>query len=186
MHPAIAPSVLTLASALGMAAYVASHRERREQHTGMLALLIVLAAWTLGTTCRFASETRAGLWASLHLVFFGIFFAPPLWLVSSLQNARRPLAQNPSFRAALIAPAALSYFAFLTNDYHGLVLREVSFAALERGGIAWAGPWFWTYLIWAYALVAGGSVALLRAARGMLAGRDRRRGWLIGVAALVP
>lgn len=186
MHPAIAAASLTLASALGLAAYVATRAERDSRNRGILAVLGVLVVWTVGTLCRFSSTSETGLWASLHLVFFGIFFSSPLWLVSSLQNARHPIAERPEFRAALLVPSALAFTAFLTNDAHQLVMREVSFAALARGGTAWAGPLFWLYLCWAYGLVAWGSIALLRAARGLLVGRDRRRGWLLGTAALVP
>ena len=96
------------------------------------------------------------------------------------------LRQRREFYVALLVPSALAYFALLTNEGHRLLMREVSFDALERGASAWAGPVFYAFIAWSYALSAGATVMYLGGARRMLANEERRRGIALALAAVTP
>ncbi len=186
MHPALLPAALVFSVALALAGYVASQREKATLHWLLLGALLSLMVWTLGTLCRFSVTSQAGLTASLHLVFFGVFVTPPLWLALAASYARLRIAERPGAYALLFAPSLLAYVALLTNAGHGLVIREVSFAALERGGSAWAGPVFWAFVGWAWLCVGGGVAIYLATAGRMVAGDERRRGLLLALASLIP
>jgi PAS domain S-box-containing protein len=187
MHPAVLPAALAFAASLAMAAYVAPQREKTDLHWLLLALLGSLMLWTLGTLSRFCVTSPAGLHASLRLLFLGVFAAPPLWLLLAASYARLGIAvRRRGLYLVLMVPSALAYLALLTNEGHRLVLREESFAALEAGGAAWAGPVFWTFLAWAYTCVFGGALIYLATAGRMVAGDERRRGLLLALASAIP
>ena len=187
MHPAIPLAALGLVSASAMACYVALRREKTELHWLLLALLVSLVVWTAGVISRFSVASPTGLEAALRLVFLGVFSTPPLWLLVAVVYARPGGAlERRGVWVALGIPSALAYLALLTNEAHHLVIREVSFEAMEAGGRAWGGPIFWVFMAWAYALVLGGALLYLRTARRMLANDERRRGVLLAVASVVP
>jgi PAS domain S-box-containing protein len=186
MHPALIPAALVLSGALALAAYVGSHRERSQLHWLLLAALTSLAVWALGALCRFSVTTEAGLEASLRLLFLGVFATPPLWLALAASYAQLRLATRRGFYVALLAPSALAYGALITNDGHHLVVRQETFAAMEAGGSAWAGPLFWAFLAWAWACVLGGVFIYLRTAGRMVVGQERRRGLLLALASAIP
>jgi len=187
MHPAIPLAALGLASALAMACYVALRREKTEFHWLLLALLVSLVVWTGGVIARYSVATTAGLEAALRVTFLGVFSTPPLWLLVAAVYARPGAAlERRGVWLALGIPSALAYLALLTNEGHHLVAREISFEALAGGGRAWAGPIFWVFLAWAYALVLGAALIHLRTVRRMVANDERRRGVLLAAASLVP
>ena len=187
MHPAIPLAALGLVPALAMVCYVALRREKTELHWLLVALLVSLVTWTSGVIFRFSVSSPEGLEAALRLVFLGVFTTPPLWLLVAVVYSRPGgVLERRGVWVALGLPSALAYLALLTNEAHHLVIREVSFEAMEAGGRAWGGPIFWVFMAWAYALALGGALLYLRAARRMVANDERRRGVLLAVASLVP
>lgn len=186
MHPAILPAALVFSVALAMAAYVFSQREKSRMHWLMLCCHASLMVWTLGTMLRFSVTTQAGLHGSLRLVFLGVFVTPPFWTALAATYARLRIAERRGFYVALFAPAALAYVALLTNDMHGLMIREESFQALEAGGSAWAGPAFWVFLGCAWVSVIAGTGVYLATAGRMVVGQERRRGVLLATASVIP
>jgi PAS domain S-box-containing protein len=187
MHPAIPLAALGLVSASAMACYVGLRREKTELHWLLLALLVSLVVWTAGVIFRFSVASPAGLEAALQLVFLGVFTTPPLWILVAVVYARPGGAlERRGFWVTLGLPSALAYLALLTNEAHHLVVREISFEAMEAGGPSWGGPIFWVFIAWAYALVLGGGLLYLRTARRMVATDERRRGILLAVASVVP
>jgi PAS domain S-box-containing protein len=187
VHPAILPATLAFGTAAALAVVVGVRRTRTRFHWLLLALLASLLVWTLGVMLRFSVASQEGLEAALRLIFLGVFTAPALWLIVAGDYAQvRGLSERRGMLAALLAPSLLAYGALLTNSGHHLVIREVSFDALERGGLAWAGPFFWVYLPWAYGQVGVASVLHLRSARRLARNADRRRGMLLAVVATLP
>jgi PAS domain S-box-containing protein len=204
MHPAVLAASMVLVTASLMAGYVALRREKHELHWLLVAVLAALVVWTTGTIARFSVTTEAGLAVSLRILFLGVFATPPLWLLLAARYAQQPawLQRRPAW-AAVLAPSALAYLALLTNEAHGLVVRETTFAAMRAGGMAWAGPVFLAFVAWAHVCVLTGAWLYLRAARRLLAGppgaasaasggraalvrEERRRGRVLALAALVP
>ncbi len=190
MHPAVAPALLTFGSALALGGYIAARRERSALRVWLLALLAALAVWSLGSILRFSVATPAGVWSALHVVFLGSFFAPPLWFLA-MHEIARPVRGEASARrsllsAALLAPSALFYLAFLTNDAHRLVLRHPDPDLLVRGPLVWAGPLFWSFVATAYAFVAAGALILWRGAGPRAAEYRYPRVSALWAAALLP
>jgi PAS domain S-box-containing protein len=187
MHPAIPVAALSLAASAALFGYVGLHRDKSDLHWRLLALLLALMVWTTGTLCRFSVASEAGLRASLHLIFLGVFATPPLWLALAARYARpRGLAERREVLVLVQIPSALAYLALLTNDAHHLVMREVGFAVLERGARAWAGPVFWAFLAWAYACVLGGVAVYLATARRLAARAERLRALVLALASVIP
>jgi PAS domain S-box-containing protein len=187
MHPAVLPAALAFSASLAMAIYVGRQREQTELHRMLVALLIALMLWTAGAVCRFTVTTQAGLEASLQLLFLGVFTVPPLWLLFAAHYARVPLlTRHRNLWIPLMVPSLLAWATLLTNHGHGLMIRQLSFEALRAGGRGWAGPAFWAYLAWAYALLAFGVAIHLRTAARMVANDDRRRGVLLVLFASIP
>lgn len=176
-----------LATAAALAVYVATRRERSDLRALLLALLGALVCWTGGSVLRFSVDSPEGLEAALRLIFLGLFAtSPTLLFVAASQTRDAGWLARRSVRVGLGLPSFFAYLAVLTNDAHGLVMREISFAALEAGGAAWAGPVFWASIGWSYLLTGGAAYLYLRAARRMARGVDRRRGILLGVSTLLP
>jgi signal transduction histidine kinase len=187
MHPAIPPAALATVAATGMALYVALRRDKNEFHWLLLALLGALVVWTSGTLLRFSAEDQAALERALHFVYLGVFATPPLWLLVAARYARAEAFDHRREPWLLISlPSVAAYLAFLSNEHHHLVLREISFEALEGGGLAWAGPIFWGFIAWAYACVLAGALLYLSAARTLAAEKSKRRGLMLVVASVIP
>ncbi len=187
MEPAFVPAALAFGAAVCMAAYVGLRRDKTELHWLLIALFASLAVWTCGTLLRLSATDLGELRAALRVGYLGVFTAPPLWLLVAAQYARADALLGRRERwAGLALPSALAYVALLTNDSHRLLLRELSFEALEGGGLAWAGPVFWIFLAWAYACVFGGMFLYLGAARALMVGPQRHRGVVLAVASVLP
>ena len=187
VHPAILPAALAFGTSAVLMAVVALRRNKNALHWLLLALLASLEVWTLGVVCRFSVSSQAGLEASLRLIFLGIFTTPPLWLLLAGRYAQVPaLCERRGVIAALFIPSLVAYAALLTNSGHHQVLREVSFRALEAGGLAWSGPVFWAYVPWAYAMIALASGLYVRTARRLARNDERRRAVLLTLAAALP
>jgi signal transduction histidine kinase len=187
VHPAILPASLAFGTAAALAVVVALRRDRTSLHWLLLAFLTALLIWTLGVICRYSVRSQGGLEASLRLLFLGIFTAPPLWLLLAGRYARvRRLCESRRWTIGLLAPAAAGYLALLTNAGHHLVMRTVSFEALEGGGIAFAGPLLWAYIPWSYGLIATASWIYLRGSARLVREGDPWRGFLLAVSAVVP
>ena len=186
MHPAILPAALAFTTSLALALYVGTRREKTDLHWAIVALSVALMIWTSGTVARFSVQSEAGLRAALVVLFLGVFATPSLWLMLAARFARVKLFRRVETSAALMIPPALAFLALLTNDGHRLLIRELSFEALEKGGRAWAGPIFWAYIAYAYSCILIGVGIYLDTARRMSRNRDRTRVLILTVGAVVP
>ena len=187
VHPAILPASLAFGTAAALAVAVALRRDKTGLHWLLLSQLGTLLIWTLGAICRYSVQTQAGLEASQRLVFVGVFTTPALWLLLAARYARvRPLCESRAWTVALLAPSAVGYLALLTNAGHHLVIRTVSFEALDAGGMDFAGPLLWAYVPWGYGLVAVASAIYLRSAARLLRKGERRRSALLVAAVVLP
>jgi len=186
MHPAIFPAVLAFSTSLALATYVGTRREKTDLNHSIVALCVGLMVWTGGTVCRFTVDTEEGLRAALVPILLGVFVVPPLWLMLAARFARLKVFSRFETVAALMIPPALSFLALLTNDAHRLVVREVSFAALEKGGLSWAGPIFWANVAYAYICIFFGVGIYLNIARRMSRTRDRKRVMALIAGAVLP
>jgi len=170
-----------------MALYVALQRPKTELHWLLLALLGSLAVWTGGSMLRFSAQDTVALERALNLMFLGLLATPPLWLLVAARYCRAELfMQRRQLWVEVALPSAAVYLAMLSNDQHHLVMREVSFEALEAGGLAWAGPVFWAFVAWAYACVFAGALLYLGAARTLAEEKSRPLALMLAVASVIP
>jgi PAS domain S-box-containing protein len=187
MHPAILPAALVFGTVASLAVAVALRREKTPLHWWLLSLHCALLIWTMGSICRYSVQTQAGLEASLRLLFLGVLTAPTLWLLLAARYARvRLLCESRGWTIALLAPSALGYLGLLTNAGHHLMLRTVSFEALEAGGVAWAGPLLRAHFAWSYGMLAVASAIYLGGAVRFVSRGEGRRAGLLAAAAVIP
>jgi signal transduction histidine kinase len=155
-----------LVAAAGLALGIAAVAHRRRSVPGgvpFVWLKIAVAHWCVTS----ALHTLAGsidaqvVWAKVQ--YLGIASVPPLWLLFTTSYARAPLGRQPARHAALWAIPVLTVILAATNQWHGWVWRGIEVA--DRGAVYRHGPWFWIAATYFYALVATGTLVLVRATR---------------------
>jgi signal transduction histidine kinase len=173
----------------GLAAYVAGQRPRTWAHHTVLAILGAILACTGGIfLTRVAPEDPRIVTAGVELLILGFCGIAPLWLYLAARCARVAVVEESprAALAALLAPPALSYAAFLTNPLHHLFatgpLTLLPFAPAPE----WAGPLFWVHSALLYGDVVVGIVLCAGAALRTRNVPERRRLLLLSVATLIP
>ena len=157
MHPAVVQTAVTVFLAVVTACYVLARRERRAVHWLICALLAAVAVWTASMGLRHVPGAERFERIALIGWFVGLTFMPPLWLAVAVRlTGTRRLLSGPAAFAGLGLPALAGLLLLLTNDSHGLMIRDGSFEALKRGASQHAGPLFWVQLAWCYGITLGG------------------------------
>jgi PAS domain S-box-containing protein len=181
VHPALPPATFAFVVVAVLAAYVGLRRHKTPLHWYLLAMLGSLMLWSGAVVFRYSATTHEGLMWSFRVMFAGVYLAPPLWLLVAAGFARARIFEDRRWIYPLILlPSILAYLSFLTNDAHHLFAGEISLQTFSYG------PLFWVFAATSYACVLTGVWLYLRHARRMLANRERIRGVLLAVAALVP
>ena len=182
-----AGTVFALTSGLG--AYVAGQRPRTWAHRIMLGLLGAILAWTSGVfLLGVAPDDPSITTAGVRLLLLGICLLPPLWLFLAARCARVAVVEESpgAALAALLAPSALSYAAFLSNSLHHLfATRPVQMVPVVPAA-QWAGPLFWVHSLVLYGDVLLGVGLCVQAALRTRHLAERQRLFLLSFAALIP
>ena len=182
-----AGTVFALISGLG--AYVAGQRPRTWVHRIMLGLLGAILAWTSGVfLLGVAPDDPSITTAGVRLLLLGVCLLPPLWLFLAARCARVAVVEESpgAALAALLAPSALSYAAFLSNSLHHLfATRPVQMVPVVPAA-EWAGPLFWAHSLVLYGDVLLGVGLCVQAALRTRHLAERQRLFLLSFAALIP
>lgn len=187
MQLAFVQTLVTVVLALGIAAYVATRRERHALHWLICGQLLTVAVWSASMGLRHVPWGESFSGASLAGWFIGVVLMPPLWLaVAARLTKTRLILTGRALSFALGLPVLLGFVAFASNDLHGLMIRDGSFDALKQGASHYAGPLFWVQLAWCYAMTLAGCVLYLRQAGRMIGRGDRGRGLAVMFAAPLP
>ena len=121
-----------------------------------------------------------------RLSFLGIYVLPPVWYALSLHLTRRGEYVMPRAQAALLAaPSVLACAAMATNPWHHLYMRAPELL-VDHAPLEWAGPLFWIWVVWSYALVFGGSARYVAWSWRLMSHDARWRGALVCVASILP
>ncbi len=177
---AILPNAASFALSATLASYVVFRRGKSALHWTLLALLVGIVLWTGGGMWRHMAVTRPELLVAFGVLFLGVCVVPPAWLLLAARFARVQIVEErPAVVAAFLAPGALFYLGFLTNERH-LWFAEISLEAFVYR------PLFWVMVSWGYACVLGGVALFLRRAGWMVAHQERPRAALLALAAGVP
>ena len=135
--PEAAPYVLLYMIAAAIAGELALYSWQRRQLRAAGSFSLLMAAAAFWSTCHAVSVASSTLPAMLfwaQLQYGGIVLLGPIWLLCVLAysgtSVRVPWPQHN----ALLLPAALSYVAVLTNDWHHLWWPTVALDASRPFG----------------------------------------------------
>jgi PAS domain S-box-containing protein len=155
--------VLAAAASLGVVRCL----RRKRRTAGTRSLMILMLGATLWALCsavhRLIPDPATQLWTA-RVQYLGITVVPVAMFVFALQyvGADRWVTAPRLILLALI-PAGVVVLAW-TNDLHGLLWAQV--IPGRRGGLRQLiyvhGPAFWVWMVYAYLLLASGTLLLVR------------------------
>ena len=130
-----------------------------------LALLMVAVGWWLLANALEASATDRAMKITWSVIAYpGIESAPVLYLLFVLGWTRQDGWLTRARIALLFLPPLASVGIAATNEWHHLLWPSVTL--IDAWGVTAVythGPWFWVEVVYAYALVGAGLVALIAA-----------------------
>jgi signal transduction histidine kinase len=182
-------TLLYLVPAL-IAAELALYGWQRRQFNAAVPFSMLMAAiafWSICHTLSAASSTFAStlFWAQLQ--YGGIVLVAPLWLLFALAYHGTQSQIGLGQRSVLLLPAALSYAAVLTNDWHHLWWPMVALDTSRPFGSLniTRGVLFWLHYAYSYSCIGLGYLLIVH--RIFLAPLvQRRQARLVALGALFP
>jgi signal transduction histidine kinase len=185
----VAQAAASLLLAAALLLYVGSIRPRSASHWALIAALAAIVSWDTGALLAWARPegVESMRWAA-RLGFLGACFTGPLVLYLAARMARVVVVEERprTTAAALLVPSGLLLLAVLTNDWHGLFARALTFEVFSDPPSRWAGPLFWVLTLWSYGTVCLAVVISLSAAARTRDETERKRLWLLAAGVLVP
>jgi PAS domain S-box-containing protein len=187
LDPIVVQAAFAVPLALGFSVYTWARRDRTQLHRLAAILVASLACWMIALLLRRVSDARAVGEVALFLEFLTGSANAPLFVVMMGRFARHPSFEHS--RAATIGLSvvfALFFASFLTNDWHGLLIRDRASALAGLHPATWAGPLFWGYQGWIMVADALGIALCGWAAWRGRTPDERRRPLLVLVAVALP
>ncbi len=192
MNRAMQATDLLTALAIGIAGVtcvrVLVEQPKTALHWTLLSVLASAVIWTLGGILRQSASTPGEVITALRVLFFGVFFGPPLYFLLAARFVRiRAVEERPLASLVVLAPSLAAYLLLLTNEHHGLVMRVTpTVAARSAGPLDWAGPAFWGATVWIFACSVASIALHIFATRRAIRRQDYVRGVLLGLTAGIP
>jgi PAS domain S-box-containing protein len=182
------PVSLWFAAAVVAVAFAAAMwRSQRGPGTAALTTLALGAAWwSLLYGLELSSATLAGTLLFARLSYLGIVVVPVSWFVFALAYTGHRRRLHPSTVGALSFPAVLAAALPWTSGSSDLFWASTSLVSGGPGTVLAVeyGPAFWLWSVYSYALVAAGTVLVLRSVpSGARLFRAQRVLLVVGVAA---
>jgi PAS domain S-box-containing protein len=149
LDPVVVQASISIPLALCFALYSVSRRDRTPLHALAAGLVFFLGLWITSLLLRRISASEAIADLSLRLEHLTSLVIAPLFVVTMGYFARHPAFDQG--RAATLAFSAiftLLAVAFLSNDWHGLVVADRAAALAGEHPTKWAGPLFWGAQLW--------------------------------------
>ncbi|NTW03401.1 MAG: hypothetical protein HGA19_19350, partial [Oscillochloris sp.] len=164
--PSLLPLIVILlgSSALALTNAFRAVRHRMANVIPFSLLMLATAWWSFGYAMELSSHNLPSmlLWAKTE--YLSIVSIPLLWLSFTVRYSHddRPVRWRCWLPLMIIPLITLGLVA--TNEWHGLIwassrVHRVSDLHILQHTY---GPWFWVYVVYAYMIVIGGSVALVR------------------------
>jgi PAS domain S-box-containing protein len=184
-HPFFLLNVI--ASLIAAACVIVAWRRRPTTGAAPLASLMAgVAIWCFASAFGLVRADLAGqlFWANAS--YLGVGLVPASWFLFALQYTDHPLGHSPRTLRLLAIEPLLVLLLIATDGWHGLFRSDVQLGTV--GGLAMLdvvrGPAFWLHTLYAYLLLALGSLLLLRAfVRMRELYRQQTGALLLGVAA---
>jgi PAS domain S-box-containing protein len=187
LDPIVVQASFAIPLQLAFVVYTLARRDRTSLHTLAAALVVSLACWMTSLLMRRISSAPTIDEVGLFLEYLTTSIMAPLFVVTMGRFARHPAFEQA--RAATIGVSvifALFFAAFLTNDWHGLMIRDRAAALAGAHPATWAGPLFWGYQGW---IVMNDVIGLSLCGWAFRRGRtpdERRRPLLVLAAVATP
>ncbi len=184
--PFVVAQIVTAAIAFMLSLYCWGRRTDRSA-THFALLLLAVAEWAFFAGLESSATAVAAKIVFSKLQYLGVVSIAPLWFLFSLSFGRKESGLSRLQYALLWVFPAIILVLVATNELHGLVWPRVAPASAEPGSplIYNPGPAEWSQAVYAYTLIALGTVFILRTA--FRVPRLYRRQVLVLIAgALVP
>lgn len=155
------PYAIGIQAASMLALWVLLCAWSRDRHANsgpwFIGLAAALLVWCLGEVLYgFGAVDAVG---RDRISFLGILAAPPLWVGVAAHAGGTEFARRiPWFPLALMAPSTVLYALLWAGPLGSAFL-------VSDGSVEKEGPLFAVWMGWAYLLMAGGALALIRAVR---------------------
>ncbi len=163
--PFVVAQIITAAISFMLFLYCWGHRSDRSA-TYFALLMFAAAEWAFFSGLeRAATEVGTKVLFS-KLQYAGVVSIAPLWLLFALSFGRRESGLSRLQRALLWVFPAIILVLVATNELHGLVWPKVATASDLPGAplIYYPGPAEWSQAVYAYTLIALGTVFIVRTA----------------------
>jgi PAS domain-containing protein len=182
------PTILAIASVLGLLTLVGACRRHRTPGAWWLAVFAAaLTWWDVWSVLELATDDFAQMVLASKIEYVGIAVLPVAWLQlgARLRGDGRRL---PSRVWYLLAPVAILVpLLAATNDLHHLVWANIYQLPIGSSpkAVYEHGPAWFAIVGWTYVLLTWGTVLLVRAGLSWRR-QDRAKAWLLIGAVLVP
>jgi PAS domain S-box-containing protein len=184
MNPLVLQAGVAGPLVLGLAIYSAARSSQGLVHRYLFFLLLLILSWMTGMVAPSAGLDPSGIWVQA-LVLPPTVAMAPLFLLVMASYARLPFAEERSGVWALLAPFGLFFVGFLTNSWHGLMMKPGT-DLLGIDPITQAGPLYWAFLLWSNVTALGAFTICVRLGWLSPSRTEKRRMGLLFVAALLP
>lgn len=185
------PYILPLVAAALISSWVAVYSWSRRSTASAVALAVMaltITEWCVGYALEIAGADLATklFWGKIQ--YFGIAFAPLMWLIFAIIHSNRDRNLTRRDIALLAAIPVVTVLLALTTDSNHLIWTEFhiarteDFSALEVSH----GPWFWVHSVYSYVLLMIGTVIIVLRSIWRKQGLYRRQAAALLVAVLAP
>ena len=159
---------LVIAAAVGLfLALYAIYRREVPGAWAMVAMALAVTVWCMGYALELSSAALFAklFWAKVE--YFSIAAIATIWFVFVVYFVSRSSAARPQLRqfALLAVVPIITMCLAWTNEWHGLIWREVGVSAVGSAAflVPTYGPWFWVHTSYSYLLLLLGTVWMLAA-----------------------
>jgi len=151
-------------------------------------MVLAVAIWSFTGAMELMVDqlSQKILWSKLS--YFGIASLPVLWLLFALEYSQfsiLPKRWRQIFYGSLWIIPVITLLLALSNEWHGLIWREISPVQTQTGMLVRYehGMWFWIFMIYGYvALMVGTIILIFGAARFSPEYRQQTIYLLVGAA----
>ena len=185
--PYILPLVLSSVLSGLVALYAWDRRATASGAIPLVFLAVAIAEWSLGYALEIAGADLPTkiFWGKSQ--YIGIVTVPLLWIIFAYSYSTKGTRMTPRAVGLLSIVPLITLILAFTTEGHGLVWTDVQiytvgrFSALEISH----GLWFWVYWIYAYILLFGGTIFVLRSFN-RTKGLFRKQNVILLIAVLTP
>jgi PAS domain S-box-containing protein len=167
-QPSLLAATLIASTGLAVWAAVIARSRRTVRGSDWFAwLMVAVAHWSLFSALHTVVTDPGVRVAIAKVQYFGIAPIGALWLLFAAGHARASWPNDPLLRWLVwLVPAATLVIA-ITNDAHQLLWSSVSSVDTPVGPrlVYGRGPWYWVHVGYSYALIAVGTVSLVKILR---------------------